>query len=106
MEYQATELKEVFRVKKIVTVHYFEYTKDFAFDGEAHDFWEFVYVDRGVIDIRADERRYRLKQGEMTFHKPGEFHALYADGSVAPNLVIVSFLCRDKAAAFFQRPDF
>ena len=102
MEYQATELKEVFRVKKIVTVHYFEYTKDFAFDGEAHDFWEFVYVDRGVIDIRADERRYRLKQGEMTFHKPGEFHALYADGSVAPNLVIVSFLCHSKAARFFS----
>lgn len=102
MDYQPTELGEVLRVKKIVTVHYFEYTKDFAFDGEAHDFWEFVYVDRGVIDIRADERRYRLKQGEMTFHKPGEFHALYADGMVAPNLVIVSFYCRSRAVRFFS----
>ena len=102
MDYQPTELGEVLRVKKIVTVHYFEYTKDFAFDGEAHDFWEFVYVDRGVIDIRADERLYRLKQGEMTFHKPGEFHALYADGMVAPNLVIVSFYCRSRAVRFFS----
>ncbi len=102
MDYQPTELREVLRVKKIVTVHYFEYTKDFAFDGEAHDFWEFVYVDRGVIDIRADERLYRLKQGEITFHKPGEFHALYADGMVAPNLVIVSFYCRSKAVQFFS----
>lgn len=101
MEYQATGLTEVIRVKKIVTVHYFEYTKDFVFNGEAHDFWEFVYVDKGVINIQADERSYRLKQGEMTFHKPGEFHALYADGNVAPNLVIVSFLCRSKAAQFF-----
>lgn len=102
MDYRATSLQEVFAVKKVVTVHYFEYTKDFAFDGEAHDFWEFVYVDKGVVDICADDRRYRLKQGEMTFHKPGEFHALYANGIVAPNLVIVSFLCKSKAVKFFN----
>lgn len=100
-DYQMTTLKEEFKIKKIVTVHYFEYTKDFSFDGESHDFWELVYVDKGVIDVTADERVYRLKQGEIAFHKPGEFHALKANGTVAPNLVIASFECHARAMRFF-----
>lgn len=102
MSYSMTTLKEEFKIKKIVTVHYFEYTKDFSFEGESHDFWEFVYVDKGVVDITADDRAYRLRQGEMTFHKPNEFHTLKANGKIAPNLVIVSFECTAKNARFFQ----
>ena len=101
MAYEMTTLKEEFKIKKIVTVHYFEYTKDFTFDGEEHDFWELVYVDKGVIDITADDRSYQLRQGEITFHKPCEFHSLKANGSIAPNLVIIAFECRAKAARFF-----
>lgn len=102
MDYQMTLLHEEFKIKRIVTVHYFEYTKDFSFDGEEHDFWEFVYVDKGVIDISADERRYRLRQGEITFHKPREFHALRANGSVASNLVIAAFECKSRPMSFFR----
>ncbi len=101
MGYQMITLKEDFKIKKIVTVHYFEYTKDFSFDGEEHNFWELVYVDKGVIDITADDRMYQLRQGEMTFHKPGEFHALKANGRIAPNLVIISFDCHARAVRFF-----
>lgn len=101
MDYEMTRLKEEFKINKIVTVHYFEYMKDFSFDGEKHDFWELVYVDKGIIEISADKRVYRLRQGEMIFHKPCEFHALKANGSIAPNLVIVSFECKSKAVKFF-----
>ena len=46
MEYQKTALNREITVNEIVTVHYFEYTKDFAFSGEMHDFWEMVYIDK------------------------------------------------------------
>lgn len=100
--YVKTVLDEEIIVKRIVTVHYFEYRKDFAFTGEKHDFWELVYVDKGEINVTADERVYRLGHGEIIFHAPNEFHTLSANGKVAPNLVIVSFECKSRAMKFFQ----
>ena len=52
-------------VENIVTVIYMEYTKDFVFAGEAHDFWEFTYIDKGCFHggyprIFAERRRNRL----------------------------------------------
>ena len=102
MQYQMTRLREEFKIDKIVTVHYFEYTRDFSFDGESHDFWELVYVDKGVVDITSNEKKYSLNQGEITFHKPEEFHALKANGSIAPNLVIIAFECRSRQMRFFK----
>ena len=101
MEYKMTRLHEEIKINKIVTVHYFEYTKNFSFEGEEHDFWEFVYVDKGVVEICADGRKFLLSQGEIAFHKPCEFHLLRANGSVAPNLVVVAFECKSRAMAFF-----
>ena len=102
MEYVKTLLKEVLRVKRIVTVHYFEFASNYVFEGERHDFWEFLYVDKGVAEVMADARGYKLKQGEMIFHKPGEFHNVWANGKIAPNLVVVSFECRSPAMGFFE----
>lgn len=71
-------------VEAIVTVHYFEYAKNYVFEGEKHDFWEFLYVDKGEVEVMADSTGYRLRQGEMIFHKPDEFHNVFANGVVAP----------------------
>ena len=70
-------------VSEIYTVHYFEYSGSYAFSGEAHDFWEILYVDRGELSVTAGERSVELRQGGLIFHAPGEFHALAARG-VAP----------------------
>lgn len=106
MAYQATTLRDTFRVRQIVTVHYFEYDKSYAFSGEAHDFWEFVYVDKGEADVQAGEAWRRLRQGEIRFHPPGEFHNIRATGEIAPNLVVVSFVCRSAAMRFFTGKTF
>lgn len=52
MSYQFTELKEELIIKKIVSLHYFEYMSDFTFPGESHNFWEFLYVDKGELQVR------------------------------------------------------
>ena len=62
--YIATELRKVIDVQSIVTVHYFEYAKNYVFEGERHDFWELLYVDKGEVEVMADEVGYRLKRGE------------------------------------------
>lgn len=102
MDYQATSLTDSFRVKRLYTVHYFEYDRTFSFAGEQHDFWELVYADRGEAQLLAGTRWFPLRQGEIAFHPPGEFHSLRANGQSAPNLVIVSFECRSRAMRVFE----
>ncbi len=59
MNYKAMTLKEEFRISNIFSIHYFEYDKDFTYKGEVHDFWEFVYIDKGAIDVIAGEKKHR-----------------------------------------------
>ncbi|MEG2420998.1 MAG: AraC family transcriptional regulator [Oscillospiraceae bacterium] len=89
-------------VEGLVTVHYFEYSSSYYFEGESHDFWELLYVDKGELDVDAGETRHHLTRGQMIFHQPGEFHALHANGVVAPNLVVLTFVCPSPAMDFFR----
>lgn len=102
MERVKTALRQVIVINKIVTIRYYEYMKNFIFPGEDHDFWEFVCVDKGEIYAKADEKQYLLKKGDIIFHKPNEFHAIYSPGDRSPNLIILSFECKSPAAKFFE----
>lgn len=101
MGYKALELQRVIRIDRIYSVHYFEYGPDYAFTGESHDFWEFVYADKGEVYVTAGNEEKLLKKGQMIFHQPGEFHNIRATGRDAPNIVIVSFECTSPAMNFF-----
>lgn len=91
MEYRQLALEECIIIKNIVTIHYYEYGNDYIFDGESHDFWEFLCVDKGEVFIKAGEEDFILKKGELFFHPPHEFHSLRANGVIAPNLVVIAF---------------
>ena len=52
--YSGTRLRDEIVISELVTVHYFELAKDYKFPGERHDFWEFVYVDKGEITAYSD----------------------------------------------------
>lgn len=101
-KYYGSRLKETICIKELYTVHYFEYSKNYSYGGESHDFWEFVYVDKGEIIITADDKDYRLTSGQVFFHKPNQWHALRSNGEIAPNLVVVSFSCSSPAMSFFD----
>lgn len=102
MEYVGTKLQEVISIKEIYSIHYFEYMSDFNFEGEQHDFWELLYVDKGEVEVIADEEHLVCKHDEIIFHKPNEFHALKANGVVAPNLVVLSFSCLSEKMKYFE----
>ena len=89
-------------ISRIVTIHYYEFDKTFVFDGEAHDFWEMVYVDRGQVLVRRDEEEIVLSQGEVIFHRPNEFHSIRALHS-APQFFVISFACTSPAMVYFER---
>lgn len=106
MAYIGLEVKKHFEIKRIFSVHYFEYLNDFVFEGEKHDFWEFICVDNGNIDIIAGDKKINLKKGEIAFHEPNEFHSVSANGDLAPNIIVVSFSCHNIAMNFFRKKIF
>ena len=101
-KYYKHKLKNLLIVSKIVTIHYFEFDKNFVSHEESHDFWELVYADKGDIICSRDGIEEVLKEGEVLFHKPGVSHALKADGKRAPNVFIISFECKSEAIRFFE----
>lgn len=42
MTYVKTTLQHSIDIDAIITLHYFEYMKNFEFKGESHNFWEFL----------------------------------------------------------------
>ena len=95
-------LPGVFHIDRIITIFYMELSKDFHYPGESHNFWEMVYIDKGEMLCTADKNQFTLKSGEVTFHKPNEYHNLSGDGKNAPNASIITFECRSEAIAHFD----
>lgn len=102
MGYLLLEPSRPIQVEALASVHYFEYTSTYYFEGEKHNFWELLYVDKGTVTITADGVEHTLEKGQIIFHAPEEFHTVRANGVVAPNLVVASFVCNSEAMSFFQ----
>ena len=106
MTYIKATLKREIAIDSIITIHYFEYMKDFVFHGESHDFWEFLYVDQGSVIVQAGENHFRMEAGDIIFHEPNEFHAIRSVGNSSPNLVVMSFITNSPAMNFFRKKNF
>ena len=100
--YIKTRIRSVIEISRIVTVHYYEFDRNFVFCGESHDFWEMVYVDKGKVEIKRDDEYITLSQGEIVFHAPDEFHSIRALDS-SPNFFVISFVCNSPAMQYFER---
>ena len=95
-------LPGVIHIRRIITIFYMELSKDFHYDGEQHNFWEMVYIDKGEMLCTADKHHFTLKSGEVTFHKPNEYHNLSGDGKSAPNVSVLTFECDSVAMKHFE----
>lgn len=100
MEYKPLHIPRAVRISRLYSLYYFCFATGTIFAGEAHNFWEMVYVDQGEADLGADGHLVRLGKGQAIFHKPNEFHSIFANYADAPNLLVVSF----DAPVAFMRP--
>ena len=103
MAYNGFLPENVINIGKIYSIHYFEYMSDFSFEGESHDFWEFICVDKGEVEVTGGDKKFILHKGEIAFHEPNEFHNVTATGTIAPNLIVISFQCDDNAIYYFRK---
>ena len=105
-EYFKHQISNIISIHKIVTLNYFEFENDFCYQGEKHNFWELVYVDKGKLSVETEEKTITLNQGECIFHKPNEFHSHKADGVIAPNYFVICFVCNSQHMNIFRKKHF
>ncbi len=102
LNYIKHKIANLLSINKIVTIHYYELHRNFRYDGESHNFWEMVYVDSGEVEITANNKPLTLKQGEVIFHKPNEFHTLGTNEKSTANVFVISFVCSSESMKFFK----
>jgi AraC-like DNA-binding protein len=94
-----------FEVTGLVSAFHYEFPKDFYYDGEKHDGWEFVYAESGSLLIFAGSKKLILHTGQLICHKPMEFHSLRPyDGTASA--VIFCFFCPSDQMKFFENKVF
>ena len=96
------KIENLLNISRIITVRYFKFEKNFKAFGEAHDFWEIIYADKNDITVALENERLVLKEGEIYFHKPNEFHTHIPDGKSAPEIFVASFVSKSEAMRFFE----
>lgn len=89
------KVKKGFEIKNIYTFFSEKFKSNYVFEGERHDFWEIVCNFDGILGITAGKNVFTLKSGECFFHKPMEFHRLWAEKETEPFTIILTFSCNN-----------
>ena len=87
--YHRTPLPEVLTVSSIVTIYYIDLDTPKS-NGESHNFWEFLYVDKGELQIFLDGIFYQVKSGQMLMYPPNAYHG---GTPLLGSVGIISFEC-------------
>ncbi|MBQ3356620.1 MAG: helix-turn-helix transcriptional regulator [Oscillospiraceae bacterium] len=91
------KVQENFRISdrlhlgEIYTLFYREEESGFLFKGESHSMYELTYVDRGQLHCVVEGNGYTLKQGQLMFFTPNQWHMQYTDLNVTARFLTVAF---------------
>lgn len=101
--YLYKNIDPVFRVTSLINVAYYNFSENFEFAGESHDFWELSYIERGQMVIEQDEKRYLLKSGELIFCKPNVFHKCWVWEGKNASVLTLAFEVKGVDMKIFEK---
>ena len=96
--YARTVVPNLLSVRSIVTVFRTNFCGLNFLSGEAHDFWEFLYVEEGQHSVLVDGKLFELSQGEWILYPPNAYHIAPVPSTA--RVGIVSFEAEAKAMNF------
>ncbi len=105
-EYRIFKPRNEIAVGGLYSLHYFQFASGYVFSGEKHNFWELVYADQGEAEIGAGREVRQLNQGQLIFHRPNEFHSIWANYARGASLFVISFSCASPAMREFRGKQF
>lgn len=90
-DYPFKEVDMAFNIFGFHTAIEYNWDEHYSVCGERHDFWEIVYVISGEVEVVEDDRVYRLKERNIIFHAPMEFHKIRSLPGMSPHILILTF---------------
>lgn len=102
MNFKLQKCKIQMNVSRIANIHYFELTNKYHTQTDSHNFCEMIYVDKGSLNVCADNFNGDLYENQLIIHRPNEKHRLSTMDSVAPNVIIIGFECESDELIFFS----
>ncbi|MDB8792534.1 AraC family transcriptional regulator [Romboutsia sp. 1001216sp1] len=87
-EYTYTKISSSLNIDQIYTKFYQEKGTNYSFAGESHPYWELTYVDKGNLSTNVDGKEYNLKQGDLIFYAPFQFHTQATSDNISSYLTI------------------
>lgn len=103
MEFKLQPFATPLRVHRIANIHYFEFTRQYHTVSDAHNFCELLHVDKGSIQVTAENYSGKLTDHQLLIHRPNEKHFLECSELSAPNVVIIGFECDAPELERFSR---
>ena len=78
-------------ISEIYTKFYQEKGTNYNFSGEKHSYWELTYVDKGELLTTIDGLSYHLKQGDLIFYAPMQFHTQSTFEKISSSYLTINF---------------
>ena len=78
-------------ISEIYTKFYEEKGTNYNFSGEKHSYWELTYVDKGELLTTIDGVSYHLKQGDLIFYAPMQFHTQSTFEKISSSYLTINF---------------
>lgn len=103
MNYNLKPFDIALSVSKIANINYFEFTDSYYTVGDSHTFCEMLYVDKGKINVKAENFSGTISEGQVIVHRPDEVHSLECEEDTAPNVIIIGFECESEALEPFSK---
>lgn len=90
-DYQDTYLDNSIIIESLQTVHYFKFSPNYNYQGEYHDFWEFIYIDFGILNVRIENDIFTLEKGDLILVSPDAFHNVWGNYQYPSDIAVISF---------------
>ena len=96
-------VKKALVVQSLITIESLDVSSAFSYPDEAHDFYEFAYIDSGRIQCKTEEEDIDLFQGDFLLIPPQKRHFYAAVDGHSASLFIVCFRSASEILKIFDK---
>jgi AraC-type DNA-binding domain-containing proteins len=91
MEFKPVRLYASLSVHTLYTIYILEFSPNYRFYGERHNFWEIAYFIEGAAGVTSDDSVFDCTAGDMVIQRPEMFHSMWAVKDKSIKMFMISF---------------
>ncbi len=104
LKFNGTPVPDFITIESFISVFRQKY-EDLVYEecyniGEAHEFWEFLHLEEGEINVLVDGKLHCLLPGQLIIYAPFSFHSISSSSDAAIN--VVGFSCKSNSLSGFS----